>query len=271
MGELSIIFAELVRVLKYLPPGGFDRDYAHKPPTAAASKAVSFMCDKQLLKEEVRLAEMGSNLAEQAHTPGESRPDPLVKKILAAMHSLEAQVDQLLLDTANLATKLYGRYSKSYQQSRKSEGKLALETDAWVVTVNQILGLNQRKSPIIVHGIPTTFNPESHLHLHDSIEGNHGVWDSTTRVVWANKHSIKTGKPCSSLIIHLFDPVAANLAITNRICSKHLLKVAEESKKHIKKCYTCLDYGHFSKNLLRKSPKRAPTAQVDTIMTPAPN
>lgn len=123
----------------------------------------------------------------------------------------------------------------------------ALKTDAWVVTVNRGLSLKRKVYPIIVHGIPTTFNPESRAHLHDFIEENHGVLDSTTKVVWANRHSIETGKPFSSLIIHLFDPVAVNMAITNRVCFKHLLKVVEKSTKRVKQCYTCLEFGHFAK------------------------
>lgn len=102
MGELSFIFGELVRLLKELPPAGFDKAYAQKPPSAAASKAVSFMCDKQLFKEAVRLAELGARLADKAHDPEEPSPDPFAETILAGMRSLEAKVDQLALETANL-------------------------------------------------------------------------------------------------------------------------------------------------------------------------
>lgn len=105
MGKLSVIFGELVRMLKELPPGGFDKAYTHKPPTTAAPKPVSFMCDKKLFKEAVRLAEMGAQLAESAHNPGEIQQDPALETILAGMKSLEAKVDQLSLDTANLAAK----------------------------------------------------------------------------------------------------------------------------------------------------------------------
>lgn len=350
MGELSMIFGELVRVLKDLPPGGFDKAYAHKPPNSAASKAVSFMCDKQSFKEAVRLAEMGASLAERAHLPDTSPPDPFVETILAGMRSLEVKVDQLSLDTANLAAKqepppkTFAAAVSSSAPSEPHRGKprpgakgkkppsapaptqapkltlaqlatdkadfvemstdpsdlanqamtainsalkehatvtgapvnpvsvrgitrnnftgeihfhlnsqeglkevSALKTDAWIVSVNRDLCLKRRIYPIIVHGIPTTFNPESRVQLHNFIEENQGVLDSTTKVVWANKHSIATGKPFSSLIIHLFDPMAANQAITNRIVFKHLLKVAEKSTKRIKQCYTCLDYGHYAK------------------------
>lgn len=104
MGELSVIFRELVRMLKDLPPGGFDKAYGHRHPTSVAAKPVSFMCDKQQFKDAVRLAEMGAELASKAHNPEEPPPDPFVETILAGMRSLEAKVDQLALDTANLAS-----------------------------------------------------------------------------------------------------------------------------------------------------------------------
>lgn len=104
MGELSSIFGELVQMLRNLPPGGFDTAYAQKPPSAAASRAVSFMCDQQQFKDAVQLAEMGADLAKKAHNPDDHPPDPFVETILAGMSSLEAKVDQLALDTANLAS-----------------------------------------------------------------------------------------------------------------------------------------------------------------------
>lgn len=61
------------------------------------------MCDKQLFKDAVRLAEMGAHLAEKAHNPDAPLPDPFAETILAGMRSLEAKVDQLALETANLA------------------------------------------------------------------------------------------------------------------------------------------------------------------------
>lgn len=351
MGELSRIFEELVRMLKDLPPGGFEKAYAQKPPTAAASRAVSFMCDKQQFKDAVRLAEMGAELAAKAHNPEELPQDPFVETILAGMRSLEAKVDQLALDTANLASNppaqaktfaaaaaggnssapvgakaktgpkgkkppsvpspppapkltlsqisvdradfvelatdaelLASRATSALSAALKEQAKttsrpppplvirgitrnvftgeinlhlnhqdslraaLSLKSDAWVANINPDLTLKRRIYPIIVHGVPTTFKPESRAHTLDFVMENHGVLDTATKMVWANKHSIESGKPFSSLIIHLTDPAAANQAIANRICFKHTLKLTDKSTKRIKQCYTCLDFGHFAKS-----------------------
>lgn len=92
-------------MLKDLPPGGFDKAYGYRPSASAAVKPVSFMCDKQCFKDAVRLAELGARLAEQAHTLGEAPADPFVESVLEGIKSLKAKVDQLALDTANLAAK----------------------------------------------------------------------------------------------------------------------------------------------------------------------
>lgn len=92
-------------MLKDLPPGNFDKDYGQRPPTSAATNPMSFMCDKQLFKDTVRLAELRTRLAEKSHNPPENEPDPFTKTILVGIKSLEAKADQLALDTANLANK----------------------------------------------------------------------------------------------------------------------------------------------------------------------
>lgn len=294
---------------------------------------------------------MGAELASKAHNPEELPQDPFVETILAGMRSLEAKVDQLALDTANLVSspqaqaKTFaavaaggkppnsnGVKSKPGPKGKKTpsvpsppqapkltlsqvltdkadfvelttdaellasraknalltalkeqagptarppppfalrgitrnvftgditlhlnnqdslKAILSLKYDAWVASINPDLALKHKIYPTIVHGIPTTFKTDCRAHTQDFVTENHGVLDSATKMVWANKHSIESGKPFSSLIIHLTDPAAANQAITNRICFKHNLKLTEKSTKRIKQCYTCLDFGHFAKS-----------------------
>lgn len=140
-----------------------------------------------------------------------------------------------------------GEINLHLNDQRSLRAILSLTSDAWVASINPGLTLKRKVYPIIVHGIPTTFDPASRSHTHDFLAENHGVLDSTTKMVWANKHSIKMGKPFSSLILHLTDPIAANQAIVNRVCFKHTLKLTEKSTKRIKQCYTCLDFGHYAK------------------------
>lgn len=125
---------------------------------------------------------------------------------------------------------------------------LALPDAAWTADINPALSLRRKILPVIVHGIPTTFDTENRHHTHALITENNGVLDSATKIQWANKFLIQAGKPFSSTIIHLTDPVAANQAICNCICFKHLRKVTERLTKRVKQCYQCPDYGHFLKS-----------------------
>lgn len=350
MEELSTIFSELVRMLKDLPPGGFDKAYSTRTVSATGPRVpVSFMCDKQQFKDIVRLAEHGAWKAEEANLTESPPLDHLSETVLAGLKSLEVKVDQLALDTANLAARqppaaksfanaVQQGLQTSPQMSKSKPGVkakkhtapppppqipkitlsqvaadkerfvemstdasrlasrattallvalqehaiesntdrshftlrgisrnaftgdihlhlsdmesvraiLGLKSDEWVNDINKGLSLKRKAYPIIVHGLPTTFDPQSKTHLHDFMEENHGVLDTATRMIWANKHSIESGKPFSSLIIHLTDPTAANNAIRNRICFKHVLKVTERSTKRVRQCYKCLDFGHFA-------------------------
>lgn len=67
MKEIFNVFGELVRMLKDLPPGGFDKAYAYRPAATAATEPVRFMCDKQNFKDVGRMAEWGARLAKEAH------------------------------------------------------------------------------------------------------------------------------------------------------------------------------------------------------------
>lgn len=351
MGEMSVVFGDLVRLLKDLPPGGFDKAYAARPPAASATTPHSFRCDKQLFKDVVRLAELGERLASAAHKPTEVPQDPFIETVLAGMRSLEAKVDQLALDTANISAKqavppkTFAEATSKGKSSEAQHGKpsagakgkkkpsaprparapqltlsqlsterddfveistdagllalrakealtsalrkqspdgadqtpsvmlrgitrnaftgeiqlhlgsqdslkaiLALKSDEWVSSVNPGLGLKRKVFPIIVHGVPTSFKPDVQHHIKKFFAENHGVLDTATKIVWANRHSIESGKPFSSLIIHLTDPMAANQAIRDQVCFGHMLKVTEKSTKRIKQCYTCLDFGHYAKS-----------------------
>lgn len=350
MAELTVMFGELVRMLKDLPPGGFDKAYSLETPSATATRPVSFMCNKHAFKEAVRLAELGAPLAGQAQKPETDREDPLMNAVMAGFKSLKPRIDQILLDTATLAaaqpaTKSYSEAAASggpdvtplVKTKAGAKGKkpppaptppgaprivlsqlllnksnyveldtdasslasrataaikaalreqasfdgttptpisvrgitrktftgdiqihldslsslqaiLALKSDIWVDDVHHRLGLKRKVYPIIVHGMPTSFNPHNREYVHKFLEDNHGVLDSSIKLVWANKYSITSGKPFSFLIVHLTDPTAANAAIRNRICFKHVLKATVCSTRRVKQCYKCLDYVHFAKS-----------------------
>lgn len=101
----------------------------------------------------------------------------------------------------------------------------------WVTEVNPRLGLKWKVYPSIFHGISTMFHQTSSTGIQNFIDETHGVLDTATGVIWANKYSIKSGKPFFSMIVHLTDPVAANSAIRNCIYYKHMLNATEDRPK----------------------------------------
>ncbi|KAG0146730.1 hypothetical protein CROQUDRAFT_92400 [Cronartium quercuum f. sp. fusiforme G11] len=67
--------------------------------------------------------------------------------------------------------------------------------------------------PVIVHGVPTIFNPPNPHHLQELMGENVGVLNTLQRALWSNQSSIIAKKTHSSIILHLTNPLHANLAI----------------------------------------------------------
>lgn len=116
----------------------------------------------------------------------------------------------------------------------------------WLPLVNPGLRLKVKTYPIIVHGIPTSFDITRNPAVAEFQNDNPEAMSSLQSLNWANQVSIREGKPFSSLIIHLSDPNEANLAIQNKIAFQSVLKLAEISTRRVVQCYSCMAFGHLA-------------------------
>jgi hypothetical protein len=116
--------------------------------------------------------------------------------------------------------------------------------------------------PIIVHGIPTSFDAhidsEDVLKLcqenwHDPEEGTKGIsvlYDyDISRVHWIRNmpvDQLRSTKKYSSLVIYFRDAAIANEAITNQIAVNGIVRRTEKYRALPMQCFKCRKYGHIS-------------------------
>ncbi|KAG0145934.1 hypothetical protein CROQUDRAFT_93261 [Cronartium quercuum f. sp. fusiforme G11] len=140
------------------------------------------------------------------------RIDSSLRAALLAHHPTGAPPTHLC---AIVQSRFTGEIHLQFHSQEVVDLVAVLPTMAWVCAINPYLCLKVEILPIIVHGIPTSFNPDNLTHIQKLMDENVGVLDTLQRVVWANQKSLDGKKTHSSLIIHLTDLKAANYAIHN--------------------------------------------------------
>lgn len=135
-----------------------------------------------------------------------------------------------------------------FNQAKQAEAVLAAE-GSWVRHLNPELKVKTKTYTIVVHGIPTSFNPMDKTMVKELQHEKGSKLDSLELIRWANPNSIAIGKPFSSIFISLTDPEAANTALFQNISYQRELRTTERSKKHqgSTQCYACQGFGHTQK------------------------
>lgn len=132
-----------------------------------------------------------------------------------------------------------------FDKPEQAEAVLAVES-MWVRRLNPGLKIKTKLYTIMVHRIPTTFDPMDKASIKSLQHENSPNLDSLESVRWANPNSIAIGKPFSSIFISLTSPEEANAAIFQKVSFQRELRTTERSKKHQSavQCYACQGFGH---------------------------
>ncbi|KAG0140595.1 hypothetical protein CROQUDRAFT_111020 [Cronartium quercuum f. sp. fusiforme G11] len=117
--------------------------------------------------------------------------------------------------------------------------------NSWCPTLKPKLKIKRRTYPVIIHGINTTFKPNSQSHVDNLVNNNRDALATMVSIRWANQASINE-KVKSSVIVHLTYPHHPNNAIRNCITHGGDLKCTEKSQKRVITCSKCLGFNHLS-------------------------
>lgn len=148
------------------------------------------------------------------------------------------------------------------QMHSADDAAFAVESEPlWLPSINAGLRIKVKTYPIIVHGIPTSFDITRKPAVAEFQNDNPEALSSLQSITWANQASIREGKPFSSIIVHLSNPAEANFAIRNKLAFQSVLKLAEMSTRRVQQCYSCLSFGHLAARCPSKSGRCSHCAQ----------
>lgn len=116
----------------------------------------------------------------------------------------------------------------------------------WGPMLDPSLCLEKPFYPVIVHGIPTSFNPENKEEVSNLQEIIEEILDLLETIKWVNRNSIDSRNLFSSLLFHLRHPDETNKAIKNRLNFFSTLKVGEKMVHKHRQWFICQGIGHLT-------------------------
>ncbi len=154
--------------------------------------------------------------------------------------------------TARAVVKLRGGSIKLIMRSEEDREEALRHKDTWVSQLSPKLQPAYPSYKVIIHGVPTTYNPEEPA-LIDRIEDeNPFMADFDTMWVSRRPHgTVAATKTHSSVVLDCSDAETANNAITNQIVlDGHLLRT-EMYRPPIIQCFNCHRFGHLARQCRR--------------------
>lgn len=119
------------------------------------------------------------------------------------------------------------------------------QVSKWLPSFCDKLTMKEETYAILVHGIPTTFNPQNPDHLEDLIALNGDRLKSFSAIRWMNIKAVEEDqKRYSSLIVFLSDREAAQRCVKDQIWYRFNKKRTEMGRRPPSRCFNCLKSGH---------------------------
>lgn len=120
--------------------------------------------------------------------------------------------------------------------------------ERWVHLVSEGLTLHNPVHTVVVHGIPTSFNPTDPQHLTMLCAMNTDTLEPPPLFVkWLSANAVERGTSHSSIRLGFADANQAKLAVDQKIFYGRFNKRTEYGRKSRPRCMNCLKEGHVTR------------------------
>lgn len=135
-----------------------------------------------------------------------------------------------------------------YTTTPEQAEALRRQPDKWIPLVSQHLTLHNPVHTIVVHGIPTSFNPSDPQHMLMFKAMNPDTMEpAPTFVNWISPHAVQRGATHSSLRIGFADAEQAKRTVETKVFYGRFNKKTEFGRKNKPRCMNCLQDGHITR------------------------
>ncbi len=149
---------------------------------------------------------------------------------------------------AQAVTKLWNDNIKLIMWSENDRNTLLQSPLIWVSHLSSKLEVACLSYKVIVHRVPTTYNPDNSNSLLNAIE-KENLFIVEFTISWISHQpytKVTTAKMHSSVVLDCNDPTTANEALQYQIAFNSHLLCTEKYHPPLIQCFNCHCFGHFA-------------------------
>lgn len=164
----------------------------------------------------------------------------------------EAGIKELPTDAKAIRIRSVHRHPSNdlvlYTTTAEQATVLRDQHERWTHLVSEGLAIHNPVHTVVVHGIPTSFNPTDPQNLEMLSAMNPDTLNPPpTFVKWLSANAVQRGATHSSIRIGFADAAQAQLAVDQKIFYGRFNKRTEHGRKTKPRCMNCLKDGHITK------------------------